>query len=116
PTGQTFNRSKALINNGARASWDHTTNTVRVYQWGANWMQRQRVVNIALFDPNQLTKPGKQTIKFNNFGLMFTEAQTRNSDPVTGRFLYYVSGSGTPGTTGGSLVKGVQLVRSRPTW
>jgi len=42
---------------------------------------------------------------------MFIEAQTRNSDPVTGRFLYYVSGSGTPGTKGGSLVKGVQLVR-----
>jgi hypothetical protein len=42
---------------------------------------------------------------------MFIEAQNTNKDPVTGRFLYYVSGSGDPGSTTGSLVKVLQLVK-----
>jgi hypothetical protein len=41
---------------------------------------------------------------------MFIEAQNRNKDPITGRFLYYASGSGE-GPNIGSLVKVLQLVR-----
>ena len=32
-------------------------------------------------------------------------------NPVTGRFLYYVNGTGSPGETTGSLVKTLKLVK-----
>src|SRR2546422_5469414 len=44
-----------------------------------------------------IRRPPRSTL-FPYTTLFRSEAQTRNSDPVTGRFLYYVSGSGTPGT------------------
>jgi hypothetical protein len=110
--GPTHQGVQELVNKDPNAYWDPGTNTVKGSTWGSNWMQSPRVTNIALFDPTQITASGKQTtIRFNNFAMMFIEAQNQSKDPLTGRFLYYVSGSGAPGTQNGSLVKGVHLVR-----
>jgi len=109
--GPTWQGVNELIQRDPGAYWDPATNTVKGSTWGSDWFNSPRIVKIALFNPTQITGPGKQTIRFNNFGLMFFEEQKRNKDPVTGRFLYYVSGGGTPGTEKGSLVKALQLVR-----
>lgn len=107
--GPTWQGTKELIDQDPGAYWDSGTNTVAGSSYAGGWMQSPRVVKIALFDPSQITKSGMQTIKFNNFALMFIEAQNSNKDPITGRFLYYASGSGG-GPNTGSLVKVLQLV------
>lgn len=69
-----------------------------------------RVIKLAIFDPQEIDGPGMQTISFNNFALMFIEDQQNPQDPVVGRFLYYVSGEGSPGPLTGSLVRYLRLV------
>ena len=69
---------------------------------------------MALFDPGEITQPGRQYIRFNNFARVFIEEQASRRDPVTGRFLYYVPGVGVrdrAGQTKGSLVRVLQLIR-----
>ena len=71
-----------------------------------------RIVTVALFDPAEIEKPGRQTVRFNNFAQVFIEEQASRQDAVTGRFLYYVSGlRGRTGSTTGSLVRTLQLIR-----
>jgi Putative Flp pilus-assembly TadE/G-like len=109
--GPTWQGVGDLINEDPNAVWDDATKSVKGSSYGDGWLNSPRIIKIALFAPGQITKSGMQTIQFNNFGLMFIEAQKSNKDPVTGRFLYYVSGSGDPGSTTGSLVKVLQLVK-----
>lgn len=100
-----------LIKDDPNAVWDPSTQTVKNSTFGANWMNSPRVVKLAMFAPGQITKSGMTSITFNNFALMFIESQQTQKDPVVGRFLYYVSGSGDPGPVTGSLVKTLKLVK-----
>jgi Flp pilus assembly protein TadG len=109
--GPTFQGVGELIKDDPSAYWDPSTQTVKGSTFGGSWMNSPRVVKLALFEPGQITKSGMTTIKFNNFALMFIESQPNNKAPVTGRFLYYVSGSGDPGPQTGSLVKTLKLVK-----
>ncbi len=69
-----------------------------------------RVIKMALFDPSQITASGMQTITFNNFALMFLEAQANPQAPVTARFMYFAGGEGGEGPVEGSLVRYLRLV------
>jgi putative Flp pilus-assembly TadE/G-like protein len=109
--GPTWQGTSDLINEDPHAYWDEATQSVKGSTFGNGWLASPRIIKIALFEPGQLLKPGMQTIEFNNFGLMFIEAQQNLKAPVTGRFLYYVSGNGDPGPTTGSLVKTLKLVK-----
>jgi hypothetical protein len=107
--GPTYQGVQALIAQDPNAYWDDASNTV-VSKYG---MDSPRVVTVGLFDPGEITKPGRQYLRFNNFARVFIEEQADRQDPVTGRFLYYVPGVG-PGRTGatkGSLVRTLQLIR-----
>ncbi len=107
--GPTFQGVQTLIAQDPNAYWDEQSNTV-VSEYG---MDSPRVVTVALFDPGEINKPGRQYIRFNNFARIFIEEQADRRDPVTGRFLYYVRGVG-PGRTGqttGSLIRTLQLIR-----
>lgn len=107
--GPTYQGVQALIAQDPSAYWDDQSNTV-VSEYG---MDSPRVVTVALFHPGEITKPGRQHIRFNNFARVFIEEQASRQDPVTGRFLYYVPGVGRSrrGETTGSLVRVLQLIR-----
>lgn len=107
--GPTYQGVQSLIAQDPDAYWDDRSNTV-VSQYG---MSSPRVVTVALFDPGEITKPGRQYLRFNNFAQIFIEEQESRQDAVTGRFLYYVPGVGVgrEGRTTGSLVRVLQLIR-----
>ncbi len=107
--GPTYQGVQKLIDQDPTAYWDDATNSI-VSKYG---MDSPRVVTVALFDPGEITKPGRQYLRFNNFARIFIEAQASPRDPVTGRFLYYVPGigRGRTGRTTGSLVRVLQLIR-----
>jgi hypothetical protein len=107
--GPTHQGVQGLISLDPGAYWDEQSNTV-VSQYG---MDSPRVVTVALFDPAEIDKPGRQYLRFNNFARIFIEEQASPRDPVTGRFLYYVPGvgRGRTGQTTGSLVRTLQLIR-----
>lgn len=107
--GPTNTGMELLINTDPDAYWDEATNTVKGSKY-ANWMDSPRIVIIPLYDPLEITDPGRQTITFNNFALLFIEEQAKKKDPVTGRFLYYTSGVGGSAPGSGSLVKYLRLV------
>jgi hypothetical protein len=109
--GPTWQGVNELIQQDPNAYWDPTTNTVQGSELGSDWFNSPRVIKVALFDPTQVTGPGNQTIKFNNFAVFFLDEQRTAQDPVTGRFLYYASGLGGSGTETGSLVKALRLVQ-----
>ena len=106
--GPTFQGVQQLIALDPDAYWDDGSNTI-VSDYG---MSSPRVVTVALFDPGEITSPGRQNIRFNNFARIFIEEQDSRRDDVTGRFLYYVPGvgQGGPGQTTGSLVRVLQLI------
>lgn len=108
--GPTWQGVNELVNEDPNARWDAATNTVKGSKY-SSWMDSPRVVRLALFDPSQITKSGKQTIRFNNYALMFIEQQAQMKDPITGRFLYYASGDASGPSTTGSLVKALRLVQ-----
>ena len=107
--GPTYQGVQELIAQDPDAYFDEQSNMV-VSKYG---MDSPRVVTVALFDPGEITKPGRQYLRFNNFARVFVEEQASRQDPVTGRFLYYVPGIGTgrTGRTKGSLVRVLQLIR-----
>lgn len=107
--GPTYQGVQRLIDQDPGAYFDETSNTV-VSQYG---MDSPRVVTVALFNPGEITKPGRQYLRFNNFARIFIEEQASRRDPVTGRFLFYVPGLGRSraGQTTGSLVRTLQLIR-----
>jgi Flp pilus assembly protein TadG len=108
--GPTYQGVQMLIDLDPDAYWDDRSNTV-VSKYG---MDSPRVVTVALFNPGEIAKPGRQYIRFNNFARIFIEEQGSPKDPVTGRMLYYVPGVGSAGRAGqttGSLVRVLQLIR-----
>ena len=107
--GPTYQGVSQLIAQDPGAYWDEQSNTV-VSQYG---MDSPRVVTVGLFDPGEITKPGRQYLRFNNFARIFIEEQESRQDAVTGRFLFYVPGvgPGRSGQTKGSLVRVMQLIR-----
>jgi hypothetical protein len=107
--GPTYQGVQALIAEDPDAYWDEQSNTL-VSKYG---MDSPRVVTVSLFDPAEIEKPGRQYIRFNNFARVFLEEQVDRQDPVTGRFLFYVPGigRGREGSTTGSLVRVLQLIR-----
>lgn len=108
--GPTFQGVDELIKDDPNAVWDPSTQTVKGSTYGAGWMNSPRVVKLALIAPGQITGSGMQTITFNNFALMFVESQQNQKSPVTGRFLYFATGSGD-GPATGSLVKTLKLIK-----
>ncbi len=99
------------INGDPTARWDTQRNEV-VGSNSPDWRNSSRVMKVALFDPNQLSKltpQGSATVEFNNIALFFIESAD-NSDNITGRFLYYVSGESTGGGPTASLIRRVRLV------
>jgi hypothetical protein len=108
--GPTYQGIRTLIDQDPDAYWDDRSNTL-VSQYG---IDSPRVVTVALFDPSEISRPGRQHIRFNNFARIFIEEQASMQDPVTGRLLYYVPGVGSAGRSGattGSLVRTLQLIR-----
>jgi hypothetical protein len=108
--GPTYQGVRTLIDLDPDAYWDDRSNTV-VSKYG---MDSPRVITVALFNPGEISKPGRQYIRFNNFVRVFIEEQASPQDPVTGRMLYYVPGVGSAGRDGkttGSLVRVLQLIR-----
>lgn len=108
--GPTFKGVQELVSEDPGAYWDEFESRVKGSIAGDLWLESPRVVRVALWDPTQIVGPGMSTIVFNNFALFFIEAQATMKEPVTGRFLYYVTGSDAPGADQGSLVKALQLV------
>jgi len=112
--GPTFQGVSELISEDPDARWVADPGGgghIEDSRFGANGMDSPRVIKVGLIDPMQIQGSGMQTIEFNNFALLFLESQPTNQDPVTARFLYYASGEGSPGSTTGSLVKVLQLVK-----
>jgi hypothetical protein len=108
--GPTYKGVQRLIEMDPDAYWDDRSNAV-VSQYG---MDSPRVITVAVFDPSEISKPGRQSIRFNNFAQVFIEEQESPQAPVTGRMLYYVRGLGSAGrdaATTGSLVRVLQLIR-----
>ena len=107
--GPTYQGVRNLIAQDPDAYWDDRSNTV-VSEYG---MDSPRVVTVAVFDPGEISSPGRQYIRFNNFARVFIEEQASPRSPVTGRILYYVRGVGSDrsGETTGSLVRTLQLIR-----
>jgi hypothetical protein len=109
-TGPTYQGVQTLIDQDPSAYWDERSNSV-VSEYG---MDSPRVITVAIFDPAEVSQPGRQYIRFNNFARVFIEEQASPQSPVTGRMLYYVQGLGRTGRTGattGSLVRVLQLIR-----
>jgi hypothetical protein len=72
-----------------------------------DWRESPRVIKLAIFDPNQISQiQGRSEVTFNNFAMLFLES-VDGSNAITGRFLYYVPGSGSGQ---GSLLKALRLV------
>lgn len=119
--GPTFQGVGELIAQDPTAYWEPSANGGRGGVARPNaaspngWMQvgvaSPRVVKLALFDPTQITGPGMQSIEFNNFALMFLEAQPTPASPVRGRFMYFAGGESTGGPNQGSLVMYLRLVQ-----
>jgi hypothetical protein len=110
-TGPTYQGVKQLISQDRDAYWDEGTNSVVSADHG---LDSPRIITVALFDPTQIEKGGRQFIQFNNFARFFIEEQQSPQDPVVGRFMYYVKGAGggdPGGTRTGSLVKRIRLIR-----
>jgi hypothetical protein len=112
--GPTAQGVDELIDADPDAWWDPTMNGgqggIRGSEYGGDGMSSPRVVRLAIFDPSEIEGSGMQTIRFNNFALMFIEDQQSQQDPVMGRFLYYVSGEESAGPNTGSLVRYLRLV------
>jgi uncharacterized membrane protein YgcG len=108
--GPTYQGVRTLIELDPDAYWDDRLNKL-VSKHG---MDSPRVITVALFHPGEVSKPGRQYIRFNNFVRVFIEDQASPQDGVTGRVLYYVPGVGSAGRdaqTTGSLVRVLQLIR-----
>ncbi len=99
-----------LMNQGdpTGAHWDQNSRTMQA--GSGDWRDSPRVIKVALFDPHQLASlaGSGDPVTFNNLGLFLLEGVS--STGVTGRFLYYVTGTNDEAVGGGSLVRRVRLV------
>lgn len=106
--GPSFFGIQDLIDLDPKATWDPFTNSV-VNSKATNWLDSPRVIKIALWDPIEVQKSGKTSIKFTNIALMFVEKQKKMHDPIVARFITYAQGSATTGP-GGPLIKTLRLI------
>ena len=106
--GPSYFGIKDLISLDPTASWDPATNSV-INSKAENWLDSPRVIKIALWDPIEISKSGKTSIKFTNIALMFVESQQKMQDPIIARFITYAQGSATTGP-GGPLIKTLRLI------
>lgn len=106
--GPSYFGIRDLINMDPSAVWDPIGDSVK-YSRAASWLDSPRVIKIALWDPIEISKSGKTSIKFTNIALMFVESQPRMHDAITARFITYAPGAATTGP-GGPLVKTLRLI------
>lgn len=113
--GPTFQGVTELIEKDPTARWNGSLNGNRggVERWnGEEWesvgFNSPRIVKVAVFDPGEISGSGMQSIRFNNFSLLFLEGQDSPQAPVMGRIMSFVSGE--PGPSPGSLVLYLRLV------
>ncbi|HEY8257122.1 MAG TPA: pilus assembly protein TadG-related protein [Gemmatimonadales bacterium] len=90
------------------AHWDPQTKTIQGSAFG-DWRSSPRTIKFGLFDPVQLV-PGQTQVTLNNIGLMFLEGYDPTLNALTGRFLYFASGTGDPIAGSGTLIKRLRLV------
>lgn len=108
--GPSYEGLRALIDADPDAYWDEDENRI-VSDYGND---SPRAITVALFNPGEITKGGRQYIRFNNFARFFVEEQVSRKDPIVGRFMYYVASAGGSSDSGkrtGSLVKRIRLIR-----
>jgi hypothetical protein len=107
------NALRNKINADRTTRWDENAGGM-VTSPGADWRNSPRIIKVAIYNPEYLPDlgPGANAeIPFNNVALFFVEDVT-DDNAITGRFLYYVTGSdgGDDDDDAGSLVKHVRLV------
>jgi hypothetical protein len=110
-----------LYNTDPGAQWyedadgGHVVNS----KYGDDWMSSPRVVKIAIFSPDQITRPSDKFFVVTNFALVFVEGQDCTTDTkkarkcaVMARFVGYAQGDGErESDVTGSLVKVLRLIR-----
>ena len=117
-TGPVDDAWNTLISRDGSAYWDDATNAVVGSNAGANWLSGSgRVIIVGLYNPSQYGGcPSCNTIQLNNLAKVFVDNRACSGhgsckEPVTGRFLGFVSGGGSSGTPSGSLVKRIELIK-----
>ncbi len=116
--GPTRQAVDSLISLDSNAQWDPVLGQVTNHNqaaYGSDWRNSPRVIKVGLMDPHEIIDihdGGHTQVTFNNFALLFVEGfqGSGNQAPLVARFLYFVSGSGSPGPAPGSLVRVLQLV------
>lgn len=110
--GPTNQGIQELLSEDPDARWDPSKNDgrggIENSAFGADGLASPRVIKLALFDPTELDGSGMQTIRFNNFALLFLEDQPTRRDPIQARFMYYATGDESGSS--GSLVLDLRLV------
>lgn len=101
--GPTKQGIQDLIALDAGATWDPVNNTVN----SSHGLESPRVIKVVLYDPDEVAKSGKQSIRVNNIALLFVESYDNSTKNISGRFVKYAQGSHAGG---GTLVKLLQLV------
>jgi len=116
--GPTHQAIDSLISTDPYAQWDPMAGQVTGWNqglYGTDWRNSPRVIKVGLMDPHEVINihdGGHTQVTFNNFALLFLEGFQGggNQAPLVARFLWFVSGTGNPGTSPGSLVRTLQLV------
>ncbi|MDQ3137235.1 MAG: pilus assembly protein TadG-related protein [Gemmatimonadota bacterium] len=106
--GAYWNPTGGLDGRGAVEGWNRQL-------YGSDWRNSPRVIKVGVFDPIWIRRmeagDAKHELTFNNFGMMFLEPiPNGNQANIVARFLYYVSGSGSPGEGTASLTRVLRLV------
>ncbi|MDT8341961.1 MAG: Tad domain-containing protein, partial [Longimicrobiales bacterium] len=100
-----------LMDQDPDAYWDPRLGPVRdVDGETVPALSSPRVMKIGLFRPDEIVSSGMQTIRFNNFALLFLEGQANPQAPVIARFMFFAGGEGVTGPATGSLVRFLRLV------
>lgn len=106
-TGNMVGPTKAgiedLIGLDPTATWDATSQTVT----GPLGLNSPRVIKVVLYDPDEVVKSGKQSIRVNNIALLFVESYSNSTKNISGRFIKYADGTSAGN---GTLIKILQLV------
>jgi len=91
--------------------WDPSTGTIISNL--PDWRSSSRVIKVGIYHPQMLAAldAGGSQVPFTNVALFLLE-DVDDQNAISGRFLYYVtgSGSGNQDESGGSLVKHIRLV------
>ncbi len=98
------------INADNTTRWDNSTQSIISNL--PDWKSSPKVIKVGIYNPELIsTFNGSADVEFNNVGLFLLE-NVDNDVNITGRFLYYVTGtgSGNESESGGSLVKHLVLV------